>query len=251
MNSVNNPFSGVAAVLFDLDGTLVETHIDFPGMKREMLDLAQRFGLDSRGLAEFDILGVVEEARRRLDEIGSIPPLGGLGVSAGERFRAEAFRVLVEIEVEQCANPVAIDGARELLRDLRKSGIKLGVVTRNCRRVAVELLHFDRLPYDALVTRDEVPRTKPDPLHLFAALEALGVGRSVESEQGPTPNASNAVMVGDNWMDVAAGRAAGMRTIAVQGDRPASHFDGHVPDLLVHRLSELLPLIPSRMAYTP
>ena len=56
----------VDAVLFDLDGTLVETNIDFPLMKREVLALAARHGLDTGGLVELDILGVVERAAELL-----------------------------------------------------------------------------------------------------------------------------------------------------------------------------------------
>ena len=41
-HSMTNPFEGIQAVLFDLDGTLVETNIDFPLMKREKPDLIIR-----------------------------------------------------------------------------------------------------------------------------------------------------------------------------------------------------------------
>ena len=218
---MENPFAGVQAALFDLDGTLVRTHIDFPLMKREMLALAVEFGLDSVPLQPLDILTVVEEARRRLLADGRI--------EEGERMRQVAFGRLEEIEAAQCSAPEEIAGASELLAALRELGIRVGIVTRNCRTVSRRLTAQGRLPHDALLTRDDVPLTKPNPEHLHAALRALEAPRGV--------------MVGDHWMDVRAGIEAGLRTVGIRWGRPAAFFDPAAPDLLVDRLADLLPFV--------
>jgi phosphoglycolate phosphatase len=214
----HNPCANITAALFDLDGTLVETHIDFPLMGREVRELAARYGIASETLTARDALGMVHEVQEALPE------------AEGAAFRAEAFALLEEIEVRHCGNPVLIEGAEELLRTLRAAGVKVGIVTRNCRRVALELIRYAKLENDVLLTRDDVPRTKPDPAHLFAALRAMSV-----------PDGAEAVMVGDHFMDVQAGRAAGMRTVGVLNGKEECAFEPCRPDLLVRDVNAFLP----------
>jgi phosphoglycolate phosphatase len=237
---VKNPFRGIEAALFDLDGTLIETHIDFPSMKREMISLAGRFGIAIDGLAAFDILTVVETAREHLE--------GQKRYGEAKQLRMEAFQRLEEIEIEQCGAPRLIPGAAEVLHSLRDSDVKIGIVTRNCRTVSKQLLDFGRLYCDALVTRDDVPRTKPDPRHPQRALELLGI-ENLESEAAtfsPTPNTqrtTTCIMVGDHWIDVQAGKAAGMRTVGVLRNRAGDFFSEVAPDLIVGEIRGLLPLL--------
>lgn len=239
---VENPFLGLRAALFDLDGTLIETHIDFPRMKRETLALAARFGVETAPLVPLDILGIVETVREQLVAAGE--------PTASRRFRAEAFALLEAIETDHCANPVEIPGAAELLARLRAEGVRVGIVTRNCRAVSERLLAAGNLLCDVLLTRDDVPRTKPDPAHLLAALDALfegEKGRRGGSMTSPLlPFSSSAtLMVGDHWMDAQAGREAGMRTVGVLRGRAPDFFAPAMPDLLVRELAELLPMLPA------
>jgi len=220
--SVENPFTGLRAALFDLDGTLIETHIDFGLMKRQMLHLAESAGLDPAHLRDLDILAIVEKSRDELEHRS--------GPETAARFRSKAFALLEEIEVSHCANPVEIPGAAELLQTLESRDIPVAIVTRNCRTVSERLVNRAGLTHRALLTRDDVPLTKPDPAHLRAALVALGLPQ--------TPH----VMVGDHWMDVQGGQAAGMRTVGILRGRQPSYFDPAPPDLHVHELADLLPL---------
>lgn len=213
------PFAGAGAALFDLDGTLVETHIDFPLMRQRMLGLAAAAGCDASSLAGLDILAILERA---CDRVVSTD-----GPEASADLRRRGFAELEALEVEQCARPSCIPGAAELLWELGERGIAVGIVTRNCRRVAETLIADGGLRAAALVTRDDVPRTKPDPAHLHAAMRLLGV-------QG------QAVMTGDHPLDVMAGRAAGMATVGLLFGRAQAYFDGVRPDYLVDGPAELL-----------
>jgi phosphoglycolate phosphatase-like HAD superfamily hydrolase len=205
------------AALFDLDGTLIETHIDFHAMAQAMQDIAQQAGVAPDVFADQDILGIVEASAKEIAERNG----------DGEEFRRQAFLDLEQREVDGCAHPILLPGTDGLLRTLTDRNIKIGIVTRNCRRVSTELLERFALPYDVLLTRDDVARTKPNPQHLWEALHALEC----------SPEA--AVMVGDHWMDIQAGQRANVaRTLGVLGSHDADWFAPCPPDVLVHDLSE-------------
>jgi phosphoglycolate phosphatase len=230
------------AALFDLDGTLIETHIDFAQMKREMLSLVSRYGIDTEPLAGLDVLRLVEAARAQLEADGRH--------GEGYRLRVEAFARLEEIEQEQCASPVELPGAAQLLAILHTQGVRIGIVTRNCRSVSVRLLRAGNLICDTLVTRDDVPRTKPDPAHLRAALAAMGDETlnwlhsegTLQASAAPSP----IVMVGDHWMDIQAGHAAGVWTVGLLRGRSPDFFAPSPPHLLVNEIADLLPATKSR-----
>ncbi|MBM3493611.1 MAG: HAD family hydrolase [Armatimonadetes bacterium] len=237
-----NPFTGVSAVLFDLDGTLIDTHIDFALMRAEMLRLATEYGLCGEDLAELDILAIVGECRSRLARLGR--------PDEADRFRALAYARLRDIEVAQCADPVEVPGACDVLERLRRAGVRVGIVTRNCRDVAEMLVRHGRLECDALVTRDDVERTKPDPEHLHAALEAMWVSADVAPASCRQPVRGDGaalkcaiVMVGDHWMDVLAGTRAGCRTVGLLRGRSESVFGSAMPDTLAEGVADLLPML--------
>ncbi len=214
-------FPALRAVLFDLDGTLVETHIDFPRMTRDMERLARAADVPEEVTAGKDILSLVDAAD------ADVSARGG----DGSALRWVAFGRLEEIEVAGCARPNLLDGTRELLADLLGKGIKIGIVTRNCRSVSVGLLARFALPHHLLLTRDDVDRTKPDPEHLWEALRLLG----------EPPH--TAAMVGDHWMDVQAGVRAGCAaTLGVLGKHDADWFAPCPPTATARDLAEAAPL---------
>jgi len=208
----------VRAVLFDLDGTLVDSGIDFGRMRREMLELAAELGCDPAPLAGADILEIRDRACAR-------------AVDAAEAIRRAEAR-LVRIEREALERSTLVPGARELLEELRERSVGIGIVTRNCREIAVDSLDRYRLPYDVLVAREDTPRVKPHPEHLLRALAALGVP------------AAAAAIVGDGRMDLEAGRAGGLRTVGyLTTERPAGYFDGLEPSFVISHLGDLTPWI--------
>jgi len=221
MIPVNGMLSQIQAVLFDLDGTLVDTNIDFPRMREEALRLAESYGVPRDDLAHRDILDIVSVARDRLAESGA--------ARRAERFGADAEAVLKEIELHHARRTAAVDGAEELLRALASAGIKTAVVTRNCRAASELSLKLAGLVCDVVITREDVGSVKPNPDHLHAALVRLGV------------EPSGALMVGDYTLDIQAGKAAGMRTVAfLRPYRQPGFFDDAAPDAVITSLRELL-----------
>lgn len=179
------------AVLFDLDGTLIDTA---PDMARALNAL-----LAEEGRAPLAFEGVrsqVSKGARGLLDLAYGPDQAE---SERERLRLRFLQLYrADLAVESRPFP----GMEALLADLEDAGIAWGIVTNKPAWLATPLLQH--LALDArcacLVAGDTLDRRKPDPEPLLHACACLGI----ESAQ--------ARYVGDDERDVVAGRAAGMAT---------------------------------------
>lgn len=207
------------AVLFDLDGTLIEPTIDFEAMNQAVRRLADAFGYPAREIPRLPALEVIVLVRQHL------------AVKDADRaaaFEQAAQKALLEIEIEAARRTRPYEGAAEMLCLLAERGLKVGIVTRNSRTAVEKVLERHPLHYDVLLTRDDVPHVKPDPRHLLAALERLRGCPALTA------------MCGDHPMDIRAGRAIGALTVGVL--RPGvgpEVFAEEPPDLLLERVADL------------
>ncbi len=187
----------IAAMVFDFDGTLAELVLDFGVMKDRVADLAGRRLPERPSPNAVPVLEWVDMLAGRIAE------------NNGDKdvFFAEAHDLIIDMEVEAARRGRLFPFARPLLSDLAGRGLRLGVVTRNCRR-AVDTVFPDAASYvPVMLSREETDRVKPDPSHLLHALGLLGVAPE------------RALMVGDHPMDIATGRAAGALTAGVASGR--------------------------------
>lgn len=218
-------WNDIQGVLFDFDGTLVHLNIDFTQMRADVEAILPRYGLSADNKASRYTLELIDECAQALTERN-----GGEEIAAA--FRRDAAAALVAIEMNAAETAQVHPGVPELLENLRERGIKIGIVTRNCRAAVERILVKNGLPYDVLLTRDDVAAVKPDPEHLLAALRLLHV------------EPRRALMVGDHPMDVHAGRAVGAKTVAVlTGYSPAERFAPEHPDLILKQITELMPYL--------
>jgi phosphoglycolate phosphatase-like HAD superfamily hydrolase len=220
--TINFTPQNLRAALFDLDGTLVRTFIDFPAMRQAMQAFSQQQGTAKETATTEDILEIVAIMARTL------------GGKRGETVRREAHAILEAMEAEGCRNPDRIEGASELLAQLRdRRGIKIGIITRNSRRIAEGLLERMNLPHDVLIAREDTTEFKPHPAPILVACAHLGIPPE------------DTTMTGDLWADIAAGRAAGVRaTIGIQwAHDPPQRFERCPPDFEVSSLSEVARLL--------
>ena len=186
-------FSNVAAVLFDLDGTLVDSAPDL-GAAADALRVAR--GLPSLPLSDYRPLAG-SGARGMLAVAFGITPQHADFESLKEEFFRNYERRLTQ-------STFAFDGVAELIAAIVASGMKWGVVTNKSSRFTDPLTGSMPLfsSAGAVVSGDTTPYSKPHPEPLFEAARRLNVAPQ------------HCIYVGDDERDIVAGKAAGMPTVA-------------------------------------
>ena len=218
-------FENTRAFLFDFDGTLVQQRIDFAHMREVVLRIVGGYSFPVEPLRKMYVLELISHVEAELAQSDG---------SRGRAFAAEAQRAVTDIELEAAEGAFAFPGVPEMLRQLRERGFGVSIVTRNCRAAVERILARNPLPYDMLLTRDDVAHVKPDPRHLLAAAQELGVS-------GP-----QTVMCGDHPMDVVVGRRIGALTVGVLPPGAVGDYFAEVrPDLVIPRVTDLLSQCPS------
>ncbi len=182
------------AVLFDLDGTLIDTA---PDMVRILQDMLTAHG----------------EASLPYELVRSVVSNGSMGLvklafpdAPEDRLLKLQSEYLERYEADVCRDSRLFPGLSDLLDELEGNNRPWGVVTNKPERMTTPLMAaLDVLDRAAcVVCGDTLPQRKPDPAPLLYAGEQAGV----------TPQET--VYVGDALRDIQAGRAAGMLTVGVQ-----------------------------------
>ena len=184
----------VRAVLFDLDGTLIDSAPDLAGAGNDMR--AAR-GLPMLPLAHFRPM-VGSGARGMLGRALQVQP-------GHPDFEALRDEFLQRYEARMTRETQVFAAMRPVLAALRDAGRPWGIVTNKATRFSAPLVRALGLLDEAatLICGDTTPHSKPHPAPLLEAARRLGVEPAA------------CVYVGDDLRDVQAGQAAGMTTIAV------------------------------------
>lgn len=208
----------INTVLFDLDGTLVDTN-DLIIASFEHT-LAHFFPNEKK---EFDIIPYVGEplvdSFRRLDHERAVDMV--------EMYRvhnAEHHDLLIK----------EYDGVFETVQELKQLGIKLAVVTNKVRDAALRGLEIARLDqfFDVVVTFDDVKKAKPHAEPIMKALADLDA------------QPETALMVGDSQFDIEAGNNAGTYTAGVAWSLKGKEFIEHLqPDYVIDHMSEMIDIV--------
>ena len=197
---MKRPPSPLAAVVFDMDGTLLDTEL----LYREAMTVV---------CAE---MGVEMNHDLHLSMIGAPPEIGNhnLLTAFGADFPVRTFRDLVHTRMEATESGGAPlkPGALDLLTRLRASGVATGLATSTGRKMALSKLEKAGLIplLDTVVARDDVTHGKPHPESYLAAAVGLGVP------------VAHCVAVEDSYTGVRSAAASGMRTVMVPDLLPAT-----------------------------
>jgi N-acetyl-D-muramate 6-phosphate phosphatase len=179
-------------ILFDLDGTLVDTASD--------LGYALNIQLERHGLPALPM-----DKIRPVASHGS-KGLLGLGFELSpehdsfDEMRSEYLAIYDQVFTR---SPILFDGMQEVLETIERKGLQWGIVTNKPRRFTEPLVKSMNLYQRAatVVCGDDAPQPKPSPETLLMACQQANV------------NVSQALYIGDAERDMQAGRAAGMKTV--------------------------------------
>jgi phosphoglycolate phosphatase len=216
------------AVLFDLDGTLLDTSTDFLTAANAVLSAENKAIVD-------------HAAVRRHISFGSRRILAGIfnlnldSLDDKDYLERLLPRFIEEYRKTEFSGTVAFPGINELLSELEKANMPWGIVTNKNTVLTEPLLkntgYFTRS--GCVVCGDTTAKPKPAPDPLFHACDLLKVD--------PT----DCIFIGDSINDILAGKAAGMRTIAAAfGFIPEDvNIADWQADVVVQSPHEILPWI--------
>lgn len=182
------------AVLFDMDGTLLDTAPDFIAIIQDMRH--------NRGLEP------VPEACIRTVASGGAKAmiLAGFEVDPDSEVCEALRQEFLEHYSQRCAvHSSLFEGMDELLRDIEQAKLSWGVVTNKPLRFAEPIMQQLGLASRSaiLVCPEHVQRSKPDPEPVLLACQQLGL------------QPAEVLFIGDDRRDIESGQAAGCRTLAV------------------------------------
>jgi phosphoglycolate phosphatase len=184
------------ALVFDLDGTLVDSLDDLAAALAAMLG-----EIGAPALPRDKVRGMIGDGTRAL--VARALAASNLPATLLDERHA---RFLALYEAAPAALSLPYPGVVETLHAFREEGRRLAVCTNKPQRATLAVLRGTGLDgfFATVVGGDVLAAKKPDPAHLLAALAGIGA----------TPR--DAIMVGDNEHDVAMAKAAGVPVILVR-----------------------------------
>jgi len=216
----------VNSMLFDLDGTLIDSKTDLANSINLMLA-----DLDRPPLEEATVGGFVGDGVRVL-VYRSLTATDPNHQPPEEALHAKGITLMHDHYAEEMLKTTRLypDVAETLASFGNKQ--KAVVTSKEVRFTKIILEHFDVAKYfDAIVGGDTTPARKPDPRPVLEAIRLLGA------------SSADAVMVGDSENDINAGRGAGTRTCGVTfGFRTADQLRVSEPDVMIDRFDQLKEL---------
>jgi HAD superfamily hydrolase (TIGR01509 family) len=218
----------VAAVIFDLDGTLIDSIDIYFSIVEKALER-----LNLPAVSRNRILAAAESEDFKWELV-----LPQEVLNRKEKVIDEAWAVINEIAPQMFADSlVLIQGAEGIVENLSSNGLKIGLVTSTQRQYLETKMQplrnagVDTL-FEAIITSDDVEKRKPSPDPLITCAQQLDI------------KPGNCVYVGDTTTDIKAGKAAEMRTIGVlTGFDEYETLEKESPDAIVESVRYLLEVI--------
>jgi phosphoglycolate phosphatase len=206
------------ALVFDLDGTLVDSVPDLQAaLNRVLTEIGRRS------------LGATEVRSMVGDGVAALVERGMAATGGTDGLEAARARFLALYEAEPAVRTRPYPGVAETLAGLRAAGCRLAVCTNKPQAASLGVLAGVGLApfFDAVLGGDALPWRKPDPRHLLAAVEALGA------------RPEEAAMIGDNENDHDAAKAAGIPVLLMRYGYLRAPADSLAPAAWLDRFSEI------------
>lgn len=210
----------ITTLLFDLDGTLIDTN--------ELIITSYLHTLEKYYPGQFQREDVLPFMGPTLHEafttVGADPDRVEEMVKVYRTFNIANHDLLVK----------EFESVFETIQTLYEKGYKLAIVTTKRHDVALKGLRLTGLDkfFEVVIALDHVEKVKPDPEPIFKALEELG------------SSPAEAVMVGDNYHDILAGKNAGTTTVGVAWSiKGRDYIAKYEPDYILENMTELLTIL--------
>ena len=215
----------VEALIFDLDGTLVDTAPDLMAATNHVMKTLKR-----RPITMDEVRSFVGHGARALIARGC--------EATGDTVDARAIESLYQEFVIYYAANIAEEskpypGVIEFLDRARASGLAMGICTNKLESLSVRLVHALGLaPYfGAIVGPDTIGVAKPDPRPFQETLQRLG------------KTGAAAIMLGDSETDILTAQNVGVPVIAVSFGYSIQHVSHFKPDFVIDHYDKAWPIV--------
>jgi phosphoglycolate phosphatase len=215
----------IKAVIFDLDGTLVDSAPDLMLATNHVLSRLER-----RAITMDEVRSFVGHGARALIARGCKATGEPIDEKTLDFYFAEFLRFY---EKNIAVDSVVFPGVIELLKRCAAGGLKMGVCTNKLEGLSIRLLQALGMEkyFGAIVGPDTVNIAKPDPAPYLETMKRLGLP------------ARDSIMIGDSETDVLTARAAGVPVIGVTFGYTQKPVATYNPDYLVSHFDEIWDII--------
>ncbi|MEK4153596.1 pyrophosphatase PpaX [Paenibacillus odorifer] len=210
----------IECVLFDLDGTIVDTN--------ELIISSFMYALKDNGLAPLTREEIIPHMGTTLQQqmrvFSGLEDVNGTLEKSYRSYNNEHHDELVR----------SFPLVKETIEELSRRGIKLGIVTTKIRPTTIKTLErFDLLKYmDTIVTVNDVTEPKPHQEPVLTAVKNLGV------------DPRKTLMIGDSAVDIQSAKAAGVYAVGVswslKGEDTLRRYD---PDFIIHNMKDIIEIM--------
>ena len=217
------------AILFDLDGTLVETAPDLMAAHNHVME---KYGYEKKTLEDIRFLvgrGAAVMLLKSIDSQGRLKHKEKID----ENKHKAMTKDFIDFYAANISNTSKINnGVINFLDWCKSKKIHLAVCTNKMEHLTIKLLKEIKLYdyFDFIAGADTFDYRKPNPQHLTSILEILGV----PIEQS--------IMVGDSETDAEAARAAKIKFILVKGGYTEKNYNQIYNDYLIESFTEIQPI---------
>ena len=211
-------------IVFDLDGTLINSEIDFPKMKRNMIAVLEEHGAPKGVLTtQMTTASIMEKAEGYWVEQEKTEP-------QKRWLRNEMTRLMDRGELEAVDTLTIVDGAKEAIRRLKKLGYRLAVLTRSHHDYAVKALEKVGMlgDFEVILGRGETPQPKPYAEAMIHTAKLMKL------------KLDEVFLVGDNQVDSTCAVNAKCHFIGVAtGPRGDKSWEVNRPELILPSVADL------------
>jgi HAD superfamily hydrolase (TIGR01509 family) len=218
------------AVLFDLDGTLIEFKFPIKESRLAMFDFLRKNGYKTDHFTDhMRTQDLIDDAEKQW--------LASEKLRAKHEFtnlRQDLFRILDGFEFESLKLSKPLPGCLETIKRIHEADVQLGIVTNSGRLPVISVLsNYGYLPFmEVLISRNEMSHMKPRPDGLLEALKLLKL------------QSDDALYVGDSILDIQAARGAGMKCASIpSGIHPLDSLQKLSPDYVLETIFDLQRIV--------